>query len=217
MNRFFRTLPGNIIGGFKGRWLPWHALAIGLTFALVMSGADWRYFLDTRSRELLAWAWPAVGLGGLLPMLAPLSLIVCGVLMRRPAVSLAGWALGQAALIGLLVSSAYKAVTGRTHPGHSVGEDLSHVFRFGFLRGGMFWGWPSSHTTVAFAMAAALFTLLPRQRWLGLAAFAYALYVGVGVSMTIHWLSDFVAGAIIGTVIGVVVGRRFRETRKTEG
>jgi membrane-associated phospholipid phosphatase len=32
--------------------------------------------------------------------------------------------------------------------------------------------------------------------------------------MTIHWFSDFMAGAIIGTVIGVVVGKRFapRET-----
>ncbi|HEX5397982.1 MAG TPA: hypothetical protein VFY06_02930, partial [Verrucomicrobiae bacterium] len=66
-------------------------------------------------------------------------------------------------------------------------------------------------------MAAAVFTLLPkRQRWLGAAAFAYALYVGVGVSMTIHWLSDFVACAIIGTVVGVVTGRSFRERLKAE-
>jgi hypothetical protein len=34
-----------------------------------------------------------------------------------------------------------------------------------------------------------------------LLAIGYALYVGIGVSMTIHWLSDFVAGAILGTVI----------------
>ena len=27
--------------------------------------------------------------------------------------------------------------------------------------------------------------------------------------MTIHWFSDFVAGAILGTVIGVVVGKSF--------
>jgi hypothetical protein len=38
----------------------------------------------------------------------------------------------------------------------------------------------------------------------------YALYIGVGVSMTIHWFSDFVAGAIIGTVIGFTVGNVFK-------
>jgi membrane-associated phospholipid phosphatase len=27
--------------------------------------------------------------------------------------------------------------------------------------------------------------------------------------MTIHWFSDFLAGAIIGTVVGVVVGKSF--------
>jgi membrane-associated phospholipid phosphatase len=73
----------------------------------------------------------------------------------------------------------------------------------------MFWGWPSSHTTVAFAMAFAIFTLYPKQKWLGLLAIIYALYIGIGVSMTIHWFSDFLAGAIIGTIIGMVVGKSF--------
>jgi len=39
----------------------------------------------------------------------------------------------------------------------------------------------------------------------------YALYIGVGVSMTIHWFSDFVAGAIVGAVIGITVGNAFNE------
>jgi membrane-associated phospholipid phosphatase len=57
-------------------------------------------------------------------------------------------------------------------------------------------------------MAATVFTLLPKQRRLGLLAIAYALYVGIGVSMTIHWFSDFVAGAIVGSVVGTAVGKR---------
>ena len=40
-------------------------------------------------------------------------------------------------------------------------------------------------------------------------AILYAFYVGIGVSMTIHWFSDFAAGAIIGSVIGAVVGKCF--------
>ena len=105
----------------------------------------------------------------------------------------------------------FKAVTGRVHPAHSVGADISHVFRFGWMRGGVFWGWPSSHTTIAFAMAVTVFTLCPKQRWLGWMAILNAFYVGLGVSMTIHWFSDFAAGAIIGSVIGAVVGKDFGE------
>jgi hypothetical protein len=40
-------------------------------------------------------------------------------------------------------------------------------------------------------------------------ALLYAFYIGLGVSVTIHWFSEFVAGAIIGSVIGTVVGRSF--------
>ena len=62
-------------------------------------------------------------------------------------------------------------------------------------------------------MAVTIFKLFPKERWLGYAAIAYALYIGVGVSMTIHWFSDFLAGAIIGSVIGVVVGKSFLRTQ----
>ena len=58
-------------------------------------------------------------------------------------------------------------------------------------------------------MAVTLFRLFPTHRWLGSVAITYALYIGIGVSMTIHWFSDFTAGAIIGTAIGAVVGKSF--------
>ena len=88
--------------------------------------------------------------------------------------------------------------------------DTSHGFQFGLLKGGVFWGWPSSHTTVAFAMSVCLVTLLPKQKSLAVLALAYALYVGLAVSVSIHWLSEFVAGAIIGSLVGRVVGASFR-------
>jgi len=58
-------------------------------------------------------------------------------------------------------------------------------------------------------MAATLFTLFPKRRWLGYLVITCALYIGIGVSMTIHWFSDFLAGAIIGTAIGAVAGKNF--------
>ena len=210
MKQFLVTVPRNLIGCFKGRRIVWHIIAILLTFILVMSGFDWRYFLATRNPALRSWMFSAVGLGALLPLALPLFLLTVGFIIENARTILAGWAVGQAALLGSLVSSAYKAVTGRAHPSHSVGTDLSHVFHFGFLRGGVFWGWPSSHTTITFAMAVTVFTLCSKQRWLGLVAILYACYVGMGISMTIHWFSDFVAGAIIGAVIGTVVGKSFQ-------
>jgi len=209
VKRFFTTLPLNVIACFTGRMLLWHLIAITLTVILVLSGLDWRYFLATRSETLREWMFPAVHIGGLLPIFLPLALFIFGGLLQGRRGRVPGWAVSQAETIGALIAAFYKALTGRAHPSHSVGADLTTTFRFGFLRGGVFWGWPSSHTTIAFAMAVTVFTLFPKQRWVGCVAIAYALYVGVGVSMTIHWFSDFVAGALFGTMVGLVVGRSF--------
>lgn len=209
MKQFFWTLPRNILDCFKGQRIIWHAVAVVLTFILVTSGFDWRYFLATRSPNIRSWMFSAVQIGGLLPIILPLLLLAIGILFRISRIRLTGWAVVQSELIGALVAATYKAFTGRVHPPHGVTADLSHVFRFGLLRGGVFWGWPSSHTTIAFAMAVTIFTLWPKQRWLGYIAILYSFYVGIGVSMTIHWFSDFLAGAIFGTVIGMVVGKNF--------
>lgn len=207
MKRFLATLPRNLIACFRPRRLVWHLVAIGLTCILVTAGLDWRYFLATRSPVLRAWMFPAVHIGGLLPIVLPLALLALGILKAN--LRTAGWAVAQAEIIGGFVAALYKALTGRAHPVHEAGADLTHLFRFGFLRGGVFWGWPSSHTTIAFSMAITIFVLFPKPRWVGLLAVMYAVYVGVGVSMTIHWLSDFVAGAIFGTLVGVIVGKNF--------
>jgi len=197
------------MGCFKGRMIPWHALAIVLTITLVSSGFDWRYFELTRSPELRRWMFYAVIIGQLAPMFLPLALVVCGGILDNTFMCRLGWALGQAALIGWFIASAYKSVTGRIHPPYNTVVDTSRIFHFGFMRGGIFWGWPSSHTATAFAMAMTVFTLFPKHRWLRMAVVIYAFYIGFGVSMTIHWFSDFVAGAVIGTIIGVTVGKSF--------
>jgi membrane-associated phospholipid phosphatase len=209
MKQFLSTLPRNIRDCFKGQMMIWHLIAIILTFLLVTSGCDWLYFSSTRNPILRSWMFPAVPIGALVPIALPLFLFAVGSISRSVKTTLIAWTVGQAELIGALVAAAYKAITGRAHPSHEVGADLSHIFHFGLLRGGVFWGWPSSHTTIAFAMAATISTLFPKQRWLGYLMIAYALYIGIGVSITIHWLSDFSAGAIIGTVVGVVVGKSF--------
>lgn len=122
------------------------------------------------------------------------------------------WALTQAAALGWTVSAIYKAFTGRIQPPHGLVTtlvDTSRDWNFGFLQHGVFWGWPSSHTMVAFAMAFALIGLFPKRKDVFFASLFYAIYIGLSVSMRIHWFSEFIAGAIIGTVVGTIVGKSF--------
>jgi len=215
MRDFFSTLPHNILRSFRGRNLLLHLLAIGATVGMVGSGFDWMYFKATR--PFARYLFPAVILGWRVPVLFPIASYLVGSVRRDLRARCSAFATAQAVVIGLLISSLYKAFTGRPGLRRSAFTmvDTSREFHFGFLKGGVFFGWPSSHTTVAFAMAAALWTLYP-NRTVRCTALLCALYIGVGVSMTIHWCSDFVAGAIIGTAIGATVGKAFKE-RMHEG
>jgi len=209
MKIFFSTLPRNIIFCFKGRNILWQLAAIILTAISVVSGFDWYYFVWTRGIGWKPFIIPAMALGSLLPLAAPVLMILVGKAFRNAKTRITGWTIGQAALIGLVISSFYKAFTGRIHPPFTIAVDTSHGFRFGFMRGGMFWGWPSSHTTIAFAMAVALAMLYPKNKVVLYCALLYALYVGLSVSTSIHWFSEFAAGVIIGSTIGFVVGKSF--------
>src|ERR1051325_6839214 len=158
-NNFFH----NIAHIFSRRNLNWHLLAIVLTAIIVVGGFDWTYYSATRNDILNAILFPAVGLGFILPILGPAALLLFGAVKKNKRAVNTGLALWQAALLGLLLSFFYKAFTGRDHPQrYSIGGDVTRIFHFGFLRGGVFWGWPSSHTTVAFATAFTLFTLYPK-------------------------------------------------------
>jgi membrane-associated phospholipid phosphatase len=216
----FHRLPHSLRKIFSGWNLGWHALAIVLTMIIVTSGLDWSYYLATRGDWFLRLAWPAIMLGGIIPIFGILCLLLMAATAKNRRLLTIGWGLGQAALLGFVISSTCKAFTGRRPPPFSWSSgrlgtylatppDTSHGFQFGLLKGGMFWGWPSSHTTVAFSMAACLIALFPRKKPLVILAAFYALYVGLSVSVSIHWLSEFVAGAILGSVIGTVVGRSF--------
>ena len=238
--KLFYRLPETIASIYKGKNILWQFLAVAATYAIVATGFDWYYFQATR--DIPTWIFmPAVALGGILPIIVPLCILAFGAIRKSVRTIMTGWAIGQAALVGFLISCVYKAFTGRIPPpetfsglaratvnvGGTAGKiiekitqaaantatdavaNTSGAWQFGFLRGGVFWGWPSSHTMVASAMGAAIFALFPDHkyaRWLGL---VWALYVGLSISVSIHWFSEFVAGAIMGTVVGLAIGKAF--------
>jgi membrane-associated phospholipid phosphatase len=212
----FYRLPRNVVNIFRGRNILWLALAVVLTIVIVMSGFDWLYYLLTR-RDMFIWlARPALRLGMWVPVLGSFAILIAGEATRNRRAIITAWALGQAALLAYVITSCCKAVTGRRPPPFhgsfrvSALLDASHGFQFGFLKGGIFWGWPSGHTTVAFSMAVCLVMLFPKNKVLVFLTLLYAFYIGLGVSVTIHWFSEFVAGAIIGSVVGRTVGTSFK-------
>lgn len=212
MKNLFYRLPQHLVDSFSGYFFYFHFLAWVVTYMLVISGFDWTYFLFTQTPLIRIVFFPAIIIGGLLPILLPLILIVYGTTAKKYTTLIIGAAIGQAAFLGWLVSSIYKTFTGRLQPHLSnLTVDISQAFQFGFWKNGIFWGWPSSHTTVAFAMAFALIYLYPKNKIIRYLASLYALYIGIGVSTNIHWFSDFVAGALIGTTIGIVVGKGFKK------
>lgn len=211
----FYEAPKNLLKVFWGKNLLWHIAAIILTLLCVVSGFDWEYYSVTQIAGLRFVLFPAIILGLVLPVIIPLALLIIGAINKNRQTLNTAFALGQAAILGWLVAAFYKAFTGRPGPENlkTLG-DITRVFRFGFLRGGVFWGWPSSHATVAFAMGVVLITLYPKNKVVRFWALAYSIYIGVAVSMTIHWFSDFAAGAIFGTLVGLAVGQNFLHRSK---
>lgn len=189
-----------------------------LTYVIVISRFDWIYFNSVHVSPLSPYLFPAVIIGALVPIFGiPLFYIVAKISKRKNMLIIT-WALAQAAMLGWFISSLYKAFTGRIEPPHVLAStmvDASRNWNFGFFEHGIFWGWPSSHTTVAFAMSCALIALYPRQKVVMYSALIYALYIGLGITTQIHWFSEFIAGAVIGAIIGTIVGESFKGTLST--
>jgi len=208
MSALFYQLPKTLKHIFQLRNLSWFCAGAIVTYVCVATGFDWLWY--TRTFSVHGFLFPAAFIGLLLPVIAPLTFLLVGSTKKSLRALNTGWALGQAAVLGVVISSIIKVFTGRPGPTQITAMiDTSHVFRFGFWKGGAFFGWPSSHTTVAFAMALTLVALFPDKKWVRYSAMAYAWYVGISVSASIHWFSDFVAGAILGTLIGMGVGQTF--------
>ena len=209
----------NIAACYTWRNLAWQVLGFFLTYVLVVSDFDWHWFLATRFTAVQIFAFPPVILGLLVSVFLPIVIYFIGVVQKNFSLKNTAYAVAQAGILGLGISSTYKVFTGRVGP-HGFGPigntllDISHQFQFGIYRGGAFQGWPSSHTTTAFAIAFALYTLYPNNKFIKYFSVAYAFYIGIGVSTNIHWFSDFVAGAILGTIIGIAVGKSFLERNK---
>lgn len=216
MDHLFYRLKETCTRIFSGKYLLAQFIAVLLTFIIIKSGFDYMYYLTYDKTYIQHIFFSAVIAGGIIPIIFPLWTLLYGHLFKSKKVTILGNMLTQSVALGWIISSFYKSLTGRVPPVNTLNTlvDLSRQFDFGFLDGGVFWGWPSSHTTIAFAMAFTIWSVYPRHILIKYTALIYAIYVGFGVSLSIHWFSDAVAGAILGAVIGLSIGKSFKEKLK---
>jgi hypothetical protein len=132
----------------------------------------------------------------------------------------AGSAVLQSSLFALCYTDSLKALTGRVPPEPVLYDDnaASKRFRFGFLRGGVFWGWPSGHMMVNTAAVTSLLYFYKDKTLLNIAGCAYLGYLFLSVAAhhqnSMHWFSEEVAGVMMGVAIGSTVGKNFRRLRE---
>ena len=196
-----------------------HIGAVGATWLLIESGvdADVQAWAARRRESLsLAASAPALIGGFLVPVAVPLYMIRSD----APRTRNGGLAAAQAVLVSLAATNLLKAVTGRLPPDAETPRDVdrrSRRFRFGFLRGGIFHGWPSGHTMTNMALAASLSRYYSDSRRVRYCGYGFAAYVmaaaTVGDQGGVHWLSDVVAGGLMGWAIGKTVGEGFARGR----
>lgn len=206
----------NLADSFTRDYGIYHISSMAISYGLVQSDADWEYYKYMEENQAI----PSIGMasvitGGIVPAAIPLYLYFRGKSKKDNQLTYSALAMGQSVMISLFVSSTYKAVTGREGPELFNDKDRKEIysdeFHFGFMRRGIFDGWPSGHTMNAFAMAGVLTEMYPDNKKVQLYSWMYAFFIGLGVSTNIHWFSDFVAGALIGYSIGKTVGSSFRK------
>ncbi len=112
----------------------------------------------------------------------------------------------EAVALGVATTTALKLAFGRSRPQEAGRSDRWDAWRG--LQGGNWQSFPSGHTTVAFAAATtwALEASPGARPGVALGAAAFATAAGVArMYFDRHWLTDVLAGAVVGTASAFVV------------
>jgi membrane-associated phospholipid phosphatase len=221
-NPFYSPFTGigqNTIDSFTGPNLILQVGAIATTYSLVQTDMDYRAFRYFASHpEYDKYSTPAVYAGYLVPVFLGGGMWLYGLADEDSRALAAGSAVLQATLISTVYIGLLKAITGRPNPDPTVFNDMrrgSRTFRFGLLQGGVHYGWPSGHMGTNTAAMVSLMYFYPENVAVKLLGGAYLAYLAFGVAShdgsTMHWLSDIVAGTLIGFAVGAAVGSNFRK------
>lgn len=140
----------------------------------------------------IAVFFTSLGNGGLIFIVAAIILLLFRQTRR------AGASAGVAMIVGLLVTNlTIKPLVERARP-WIVMDGLNNLVTSGDMH-----SFPSGHTTAAFAFGVALCAVLP-QKWAKAAALIAAALMGLSrLYVGVHFPTDVLAGAVIGTAAGL--------------
>lgn len=133
-------------------------------------------------------------------------LLVVGYGLKRSIWKSAGWETLLAHALSGLVNNALKHVIGRGRP-----KFMHAGNSFAPLAGSGWDSFPSGHSMASFAVATVLAEKFPKARWP-----VMLLAMAIAVSRMIrgsHYLTDVVAGAILGVLIGAVSAHPWKDWR----
>lgn len=197
---------------FQYQFLPYYiCMALG-TLYIVTSGLDFQFLLWAREHTSFALLLIADILGYFLVISFLLYFWFTKKKIKAFARKRLEIAYLYAIAMSLFVSSLIKAFTGRESPPHhgdpATWVDTSTYFHFGFMNESILGGYPSSHTTIFFALAFVTLYLFPKSKYqksIQIFSFVVAVYIGLGVTLGFHWFSEFFVGALLGYVIAKVI------------
>ncbi|MGE5526742.1 MAG: YjbH domain-containing protein [Rhodospirillaceae bacterium] len=169
------------------------------------STLDRRAFTFAQNHKEARWLKAGVSFGDALPWLGLAGSAATALLSTDPQLSRTSYAATEAGAAALLVSTGLKYAVGRARPEAGLGtRSFEH-----FSSDNRYNAFPSRHTAVAWAVATP-YALEYDAKWLyGVAALTNLARIGSRE----HWVSDTVAGS----VIGYGLGRIFWQSGKDQG
>jgi membrane-associated phospholipid phosphatase len=211
---------GNFVDSYSGWNSLFHIAAIGITYVSVQTGFDAGVLritsgMDPAFSGLVGHT--GVMLGYFVPIIVPATMYFISDNNRD--LRYASYAVMQSVAVAFAVGSLLKAVTGRKgpDPDDPDKDGLSQDFKFGFLEGGLHYGWPSGHLMVNTAMVTALVAYYPEKSWVKNVAYGYLAFLTFSMLIhdrgRAHWFSDIVAGGLMGFAFGTTIGKNFRHYR----
>jgi len=212
----------NISEIFSNENLIYHSAAIGLTYAIVKLGFDADVLssvdkMQGSTTDIIGHL--GIFSGYLLPIVIPSTMYFGS--DKNDELRIASYAVMQSVGVSFAIGTLLKAITGRKPPNFDTENkrELSEQFQFGFMRGGIHYGWPSGHLMVNTAMAATLASFYKDKDWVKYSCLGYILLLSSSIVLhgEAHWFSEVVAGTLFGYAIGSVIGKNYRNDFQNDG
>jgi len=220
----FTDIGQNVVTSYSGWNSVYHIGAMMITAVSVSTGIDAEILrLSSRMDPAITSIIGHTGLmiGYAAPIIAPATMyLISG---GDSDLRSASYAVMQTVAVSFAAGNLLKAITGRTGPDPDYPDKnvLSRDFNFGFMHGGLHYGWPSGHLLVNTAMVTALAAYYPEKTWIRHMAWGYITFLSFSILIHdrggAHWFSDIVAGGLMGFTFGNTIGRNFRQYRLSGG